>query len=335
MKNSGQIYNYKNNFTNKKIIRRYPTGALSEKVALILPSMLSAIADEYPIISTFLVAKSLSFTGGTWDKLNVLQGFVFPNPGDETLEVLKKCNVAMTVTKDDLCPADRILYQIRSLTGTVNSIPLAVASIASKQLACPADLLLLDVRFGEGAFFKQGEAKRLKKLINTILKQEGFDIINSFIKMDQPNGIGIGNYLELCEAICIIKDEYSLMWDIRAINEQKNIVIKFFARIMNYFFPKFSIKEWKTIGNNLFLEGKVIKAFENLLIAHSAPLNIVNPLIKDPFKHFNLTKIVEVKSMKKGTLNKIDQKRIGNITNFGFNFSATSIQIEKVMKLWK
>ncbi|MCL2838549.1 MAG: hypothetical protein FWE04_05745 [Oscillospiraceae bacterium] len=318
MKNSGKIYDYRKFFDNKKIIRRYPTGALSEKVALILPSMLAYMSKDFPLISTFVVAKSLSFTGGTWSKLGVIEGFRFPNPGEETMEVLKKCNIAMTVTKEDLCPADRILYGFRSNTGTVNSIPLAVSSIASKQIACPADLLLLDVRYGEGAFFERDDAIELTQHINHILKLEGFDVINSLIDMEQPNGSTVGNYLELCEAICIMKNDILPKFDLRGISEQKDIILKFFNEIMEHYFTAPEGSNWLDLGENIIENGNILNAFKELLLAHQVCSQEVESLINDPFKHFNLTKVVDIFPQKEGKLTKIHQKKLGNIINFRF-----------------
>ena len=172
---SGKKFDYRNSKTlnRRKIISRYPTGALSEKIALIMPSLLFCLAKTYKFCSPFLIAKSLGYTGGTWDKLLSIPNFNFPLQGIETLNILKQCNVTMAVTKGNFNPVDRILYQLRSLTNTVDSFPLIVSSIGSKQLALPLDSLLLDIRYGSGTFLKTlNEAKLFYQYLFEITSSE-------------------------------------------------------------------------------------------------------------------------------------------------------------------
>lgn len=315
MRDSGEVYNYSECFPEKKIVRRYPTGALSEKTALILPSIFVAVAHEYPVISPFLVAKSLSFTGGTWDKLSVINGFMFPLPGKETVDILKKCAVTMTVAQQNLCPVDTILYQIRSMTDTVDSIELAASSIASKQIACPVNLLLLDVRYGKGAFFEKQEAELLKENIEKILNREKINVLGCMTEMIQPNGGSIGNCIEICEIVSIIKGQVSV-FDLRSINEQIQIVNSFFAKIMNFYFPNKNYTEWYNYANNLIDKGILKIAFEDLLRAHQVSNLDIKRLMDDPFKYFELKSISTIKVENSGRLIEIDQKKLGIIVNF-------------------
>jgi pyrimidine-nucleoside phosphorylase len=210
MRDSGKIFDYRNSpeLGYRKIIRRYPTGALSEKTALIMPSLIASLSEKYSIASNFLVAKSLSYTGGTWDKLNSLPNFYFPQQGEETTEIMKNSpHVVMSVTREDFNPLDRKLYQLRSVTGTVESIPLIVSSIASKHLAMPADFLLMDVRYGKGAFLNsRQEATEMSSLLMKILRNHMY---SDYVLVDsrQPTGMGIGNELEIVEALKIMKSD--------------------------------------------------------------------------------------------------------------------------------
>lgn len=243
MRDTGKIYDYRRKFGTKKVTRRYPTGAVSEKTALILPSMILYAAKKYSIVSSFLVAKSLSFTGGTWDKLSVIPGFKFPKPGSDTCVTIQNCGVSMTVAHNDLCPVDTILYQIRSMTDTVDAIPLAASSIASKQLACPPDLLLLDVRYGDGAFFNHCDACKLSDIIEQILIKHSIKVISIFTSTDRPSGSSIGNQIEICEAISILNnctDDF----DVRSKKEQLDIIASFYARIMENISSKKNFEEW-------------------------------------------------------------------------------------------
>ncbi|MBK8624647.1 MAG: hypothetical protein IPN86_03410 [Saprospiraceae bacterium] len=154
MAESGCIYDYRKNseLNYKHVLRRYPTGAVSEKIALIMPSLLKCLSNSYKFVSPFLVAKALGFTGGTWDKLSSIPNFKFPKSGNQSISILKKEHVCMTVAQGDYAPSDTFLYQLRSITNTVDSLPLIISSIASKQIANPVDTLLLDIRYGKNAF---------------------------------------------------------------------------------------------------------------------------------------------------------------------------------------
>jgi thymidine phosphorylase len=321
MRDTGKIHDYRDIFIPKKLIRRYPTGALSEKTALLLPAMLQAASNDYPLCSAFTIGKSLSFTGGTWSKLGVINGFTFPKPGDETITTLHMCNIAMTVAQDSLCPVDTILYQIRGYTDTVNSVPLAASSIASKQLACPATLLLLDVRYGNGAFFEKTFADQLCLKIKTILAREGLDMISSMLPTDQPNGSSIGNHIEVCEAIAIMKNDEK-HFNKEGLSEQKEILINFFAKLMSTTFPKKNENEWRNYGQTLIENYCLLSSFSSICKAHGVAENEIESLFNSPFDYFKLRKIGEIRSDTCGEFVDINQKRLGNISNFIFSNSA-------------
>ncbi len=320
MVESGEVFDYRKitPINKRKLIRRYPTGALSEKVALILPSLIASLADEYPIASTFLVGKSLGFTGGTWDKLNSIPGFRFPEPGEETIDVLRECNVAMCVTKDTLDPADRLLYQFRSVTGTINSIELIVASIASKQLSTPPDLLLLDVRYGDGAFMGSLDKGRLLLAsLARVIRDGGVDCIGKLTRTDQPNGMAIGNSVEVAEAASIITGRWDKeYWDSRALIEQRRIVLGFAAAMFNHLFPGKSQAYWRKLALDRFRTGEVERHFRKVLSAHEVTPRVIDQLCEDPCALIRKTRMHHIYPTKSGILRNIDQKRLGYILNF-------------------
>ena len=174
----------------------------------------------------------MGFTGGTWDKLSSIPEFNFAGPGKESIERLDKCGISMTVSKNDMCPADRILYQLRSLVGTIESTELATASIASKQLAIPCDYLLLDTRYGDGAFFKKEEAIKMSNLIKKFLKYHDIDVDIVYTDTPFPNGSSIGNALEVEEAIYILTGCSNICWHPDGIKVQKKLLSKFLSLIM-------------------------------------------------------------------------------------------------------
>jgi thymidine phosphorylase len=321
MCDTGKVYDYRELFPGKKVLRRYPTGALSEKVALLLPSMLSAVSEHYPVVSPFIVAKSLSFTGGTWSKLSAIRGFSFPAPGAESAETMRACGAAMTVAHHDLCPVDTILYQVRGFTGTVDSLPLATASIAAKQLACPADLLLLDVRFGEGAFFQEPFARDLLAKIQAILEKSGLGVMGVMTDTRQPSGCSIGNHLELCEAIAIMKNEAGI-FDPRALHDQTAILLSFFAKLLSSFFYTMTETEWAAYGRRLITGGAALESFRKLCAAHGVAGDETAALLADPIRYFGLREVSKIRARADGVLGSINQKKLGNISNFRFSSRA-------------
>lgn len=328
MYQSGKVYDYRNlpELNYAKIARRYPTGALSEKTALILPSLIASISDKYNIKTPFLVAKSLSFTGGTWDKLLSIPFFTFPSPGTETINTMSECSAAMSVTKDDANPADRLLYQFRSITGTVDCLPLLASSIASKQLSFPADFLLLDVRYGIGSFCKDfTTAKKLAEIVCRILNKAGIQTEATFQDTVYPNGICIGNAAEVAEGIVVMNSNTESLLHSPLIDEQKNLVIKFFSQIMATLFPHEKKSFFESLAHKKFKNGDVLFNFKKLLTTHKVPNHIAENICSDPetFLHNSASISFPVYLHKKGILIGLDQKKLGNCINFHINSEIT------------
>lgn len=323
MAHSGETFDYRDlpELDHRRILSRYPTGALSEKTALILPSLLSAFARDYPVASPFLIAKTLGFTGGTWDKLSAIPGFDFPVQGEDAIKVLQDCHVAMCVTTGNYNPADRVMYQIRHLTGTIDSEELIVASIGSKHLAMPPDRLLLDVRFGNGAFVGtlSGAAQLGKALVDTIESGSNGSVACDSMLTDtlEPTGMSIGNQLEVAEAATIVYGVIDTdLWDIRALEGQKQLVAEFFARLMHGEFPNDSIDKWRARAARAFANGEVRGAFERLLLAHGVQTDTIELFAQDPSWLIRDLEQRPVLAKKKGVLRGIDQKKLGHIVNF-------------------
>lgn len=321
MKDSGRIYDYRGAapLADRKLVRRYPTGGLSEKTALILPSVLVKAVTKHPVASNFLVARSLGFTGGTWDKLSAIPGFRFPEPGDESIQVMARCGVAMTVTHGDLNPADRKLYQLRSVTGTIESHELIVASIASKQLAVPADHLLLDVRYGEGAFLRsESQARRCADAMLSVIAEGGVPCSAHLTDTPQPNGMAIGNALEVAEALATMGIGASDDWDIRALREQRELVVTFYGLLMSRAHSSTNADIWMNEARGWFESGEVSVAFETLLRAHGVQRQTIDALRQNPFGSLGLSGVrIAAVSAHTGQLLPIDQRRLGHLVNFG------------------
>ena len=321
MRDSGRTYDDRSSpkLRGRKLVRRYPTGGLSEKTALILPSVLAKASTRYPVASNFLVARSLGFTGGTWDKLSAIPGFRFPSPGEESLNVIERCGVAMTVTHGDLNPADRKLYQLRSVTGTIESYELIVSSIASKQLAVPADYLLLDVRYGEGAFLKSlEEARRCAEGMVDVITAGGVPCSAHLTDTPQPNGMAIGNALEVAEAVATMGGGALEPWDPRALREQRELVLTFYGLLMARTFGTERIEPWIDEARDWFESGEIVRAFEALLSAHEVQRATIDGLMHHPLTTLGIVgEGSPILAERPGRFKHIDQRRLGHLINFG------------------
>ena len=323
---SGDVFDYRKEPSLKgyRLVRRYPTGALSEKTALILPCLISAFRHRYPVISAFLVAKSLGFTGGTWDKLSSIPEFTFPLPGNQAIRAIEDCGVAMSVTDGTLNPADRILYRMRSATATIECEGLIVSSIASKQLALPAHRLLMDVRYGVGAFLKtEREALSLATILCRIINDNGVPCFFQLCDSLQPTGSSVGNSVEVAEAIAVLGGNPGA-WDQRGIIEQRHLVVDFFSKLMSAEFPRISQSEWSIQANKSLDNGEALTAFRSILYAHGVSKSTVKALVSSPFETLGINDThVDIISGMDGRLHSIDQVRLGHIVNFQLGSGAT------------
>jgi pyrimidine-nucleoside phosphorylase len=318
MASSGERFDYREapELSGLRLIRRYPTGALSEKVALILPSLIASVRTRAPVCSPFLVARSLGHTGGTWDKLSAIPGFVFPEPGDDSIRALKSCGVAMTVTQGHANPADRKLYQLRSATGTVESNPLIVASIASKQLTFPVHRLLLDVRVGPGAFLKdQSAGTTVGREISALVRREGISCSYTLTPTAQPSGSAIGNALEVAEAIAVMGGS-DRGWDPRALAEQRLIAVDFFAKLMAAEVTSMNSAEWARVAFEQLNTGAVLRHFAEVLNAHGVSASTATGLLRDPAMALAIpSESLLVRSTTAGVFRSLDQPGLGEIVN--------------------
>ncbi len=185
-------------------IDKHSTGGIGDKVSLVLAPLLARYGFWVPMIS----GRGLGITGGTLDKLESIPGFRVGLTMAEAITQLERLGVAMMGQTERLCPADRRLYALRDVTGTVPSIPLIVASILSKKLAESLDRLVLDVKYGSGAFMKGVEdARTLADAMVGVGEAMGVETRAVLSPMDEPLGRCVGNALEVAESIATLRGE--------------------------------------------------------------------------------------------------------------------------------
>ncbi|CAF0825165.1 unnamed protein product [Didymodactylos carnosus] len=152
--------------------------------------------------------RGLGFTGGTVDKLESITGFRSVLSREEFIEQVKKCGIAVIAQTPKIAIADGLMYALRDVTGTVDSIPLIASSVMSKKIAVGADAILLDIKVGEGAFMKsESQAQELGKSMKSIGELLGRKIEIQLSAMDEPLGATIGNAIEVKEAVQMLRDE--------------------------------------------------------------------------------------------------------------------------------
>ena len=200
MMQSGRVLRYPEGSPPK--IDKHSTGGVGDKVSLVLAPLLACDEVWVPMISD----RGLGITGGTLDKLESIPGFNVNLDEKRALKQLEKIGVFMIGQTEDICPADKKLYALRDVTGTVPSQPLIVASIMSKKLAENLDRLVLDVKFGSGAFMKtKEEAEQLAKAMTSVGESMKVKTSSLLSPMDEPLGRNVGNALEVAECVEILQ----------------------------------------------------------------------------------------------------------------------------------
>lgn len=273
------------------VIDKHSTGGVGDKTTIVLAPMLASAG--VPIAK--LSGRGLGHTGGTIDKLEAIPGFNTSIPTDKFLEQVKKQGIAIGGQTAKLAPADGIIYALRDVTATVDSIPLIAASVLSKKIASGSNVIILDVKYGTGAFMKTvEEATELAEAMVEIGKRLNKHITCVVTSMEQPLGRAVGHSLEVIESIETLKGQGPK--DLSELCLTLGAVALTKAKIVS------NIEEGKKLLADNFKNGKAVEKFKELIVAQNG-----DPSVVDDYSQFKPAKIKnEYKATKSGYLSKCD-----------------------------
>ena len=294
MLHSGKVINLSSLKGSK--VDKHSTGGVGDKTSLIIAPIVASTGIIVPMIS----GRGLGHTGGTLDKIDSIPGFKTNLSLTESMKVLKKCGAVLIGQTKEIAPADKLIYALRDVTATVESIPLITASIMSKKLAEDIDGLVLDVKTGNGAFMKVYEDSI--ELANSLIKtSKSFNkkVIAFITDMNQPLGNYVGNWFEVIESVHVLEGTIK--------NDLYDLSIKL-AGAMIYLGKKAkSLQVGEKIAKKKIETGEAYKKFLEIVELQGGKVNyIINPA-KYPKSKF----IRKIKASKNGYIKEMDTYQIG------------------------
>ena len=205
MLHSGQLIDLSSIRKNAEIfVDKHSTGGVGDKISLPLAAIVSSLGVRVPMMA----GRALGYTGGTLDKLEAIEGYRTNLTIEEFKNVIDSCGFAIMGQTEKVVPADRLLYALRDVSGTVESIPLITSSILSKKVAEGADAFCFDVKVGSGAFMKTIEdARALAKSIVNTAHSLGKKAVALITDMNMPLGRKVGNFLEIEETLDVLENK--------------------------------------------------------------------------------------------------------------------------------
>lgn len=260
MKDSGKVLNFDGIF-NTAVMDKHSTGGIGDKVTLIVLPILACLGVKIFKMS----GRGLGFTGGTIDKLESIKGYCADISIEQAKRLVTDINVCLMSQSDEIAAADKKIYALRDVSGTIDSIPLIAASIMSKKLASGVDKMVLEVTCGTGAFMKdQKEAEKLANLMVDIAKKSGKEAIAIITDMSEPLGRNVGNNLEILEVIDFLNSDYDSL-ERKQISDLKILTFEIAAQMMKLAGIGDNIRENKNRIAEVIVNKKAYKKFITLI----------------------------------------------------------------------
>jgi len=297
MRDSGDVLKFPND-PSRPVVDKHSTGGIGDKVSLPLAPLLACLGFRVPMIS----GRGLGITGGTLDKLDSIPGFRSRLTGEEITKQVEEIGCVICGQTETMCPADRLMYSLRDVTGTVPSIPLITASILSKKLAEGIEALVLDVKFGSAAFMQTREqARELARMMTEIANESGVKTRALLTDMNSPLGRAAGNWLEVKESVQCLEDEGPA--------DLKELVIQCAAHLLVQTNKARDICDACLKTEEVFHSGAPRRKWDEMLRAQGADLDAFN----EKLNRSAAAVTVELKPKQIGFVHRADARTIGEV----------------------
>jgi pyrimidine-nucleoside phosphorylase len=300
MRDSGEVLAFPED--ERPLVDKHSTGGVGDKVSLILAPLLAALGLRVPMIS----GRGLGLTGGTLDKMESIPGCRVRLAPDEIVAQVQKVGCVICGQTEQMVPADRVLYALRDVTGTIPSIPLITSSILSKKLAEGIGSLMLDVKFGNAAFMRTPqEARELAASLVSLGRKCGVKTRAMLTTMDTPLGLAAGNWLEVREAVDCLEG--------RAPTDLEQIVVECAAHLLELSGRADSFETAR--GEVMACLDSVLprRKFEEMIVAQGADLEAFHQRLK---QESNAPVVRELLAAREGYVLKCDARIIGEVVHF-------------------
>lgn len=275
---------------------KHSTGGVGDKTSLILIPMVAAAGGKVAKLS----GRGLGHTGGTLDKLESIPGFNIEVDEAKFKELVQNAGLVIAGQTQNLVPADKKIYALRDVTATVDSIPLIAASIMSKKIASGSDAILLDVKYGEGAFMKTAkDAEELARAMVSIGKNLGRNTSAAITLMGEPLGYAVGNALEIQEVIEVLSN--------RGPDDLRELCLELGAQMLKLGNIEVDVEKGRKLLEELLANGKALSKLRELVVNQGG-----DPTVIDNPKKFTISPLIhEVKSPKEGYVFDLDAEKVG------------------------
>jgi len=314
MRDSGDVLKFPRD--KRPLVDKHSTGGIGDKVSLPLAPLLACLGFRVPMIS----GRGLGITGGTLDKLDSIPGFQTLLPAEKIVEQVQKIGCIICGQTDRMVPADKKIYALRDVSGTVPSIPLITASILSKKLAESLDALVLDVKFGCAAFMQtKTDARKLAKAMVALGNECGVNTRAILTDMNTPLSRAAGNWLEVKESVACLESsaavpaagsKFAGETPALHLNDLRSLVLDCAAHLLVQTRKARSLVAARKRAEDCLNSGAPRKKWDEMLVAQGADLGAFNK--KLALDH-TAPVVVELKAEKPGFVSRCDARLIGEV----------------------
>lgn len=270
-------------------VDKHSTGGVGDKVTLILAPLVASFGVPVAKMS----GRGLGHTGGTLDKLEAIKGYQVERSQEDFIKQVQDIGVSVIGQSDQLVKADKLLYALRDVTATVDTIPLIASSVMSKKIAAGADAILLDVTVGEGAFMKTvEEARELAQTMVDLGKAVGRKTVAVITDMSQPLGRAIGNRLEILEAIEILQ------------GKGREDISHFICELAQIMLSLADVEKTVEEVSQHLENGQALAKFEEMVAAQGGDL-------EDLYRPVNVAHVVDIPAQETGVISALPAMDFG------------------------